>query len=96
MLADITAEGGTVLGTHVSIDTSQGRIVADAVYTDASGDLIIGEAKNGPSAGYRTNQLAHGYDQGGPITGVVAGTKGGSRLPAGTAIVNAPVRTFWY
>jgi RHS repeat-associated protein len=96
MIADITAEGGTILGTHVSIDTSQGRIVADAIYTDASGNLVIGEAKNGPTADYNTNQLAHGYGQGGPISGVVAGTKGGSRLAAGAPIVNAPVRTFWY
>lgn len=62
-IEEIEAEGGTVIGTNVTIRTGQGKgkIIADILYRDADGNLTIGESKNGPSADYNGNQRAHGY-----------------------------------
>jgi RHS repeat-associated protein len=97
-IAEIEAEGGTVIGTNVTIKTGvgKGEIVADVLYKDAEGNLVIGEAKNGPTADFNPNQRANGYPQGGPVSGTIAGTKGGPQYPAGTPISNVPVRTFPY
>jgi RHS repeat-associated protein len=97
-IAQIEAEGGTVIGTNVTIKTNigKGEIRADILYKDAEGNLMIGEAKNGPTAEFNNNQLAHGYAEGGPVSGTIAGTKGGPLYPAGTPISNVPIRTFAY
>jgi RHS repeat-associated protein len=95
-IAEIEAAGGTVLGTEVKIRTSLGTVRADVVYQDAAGDLVIGEAKNGPTATFNDNQIFHGYPSGGPISGTVVGQAGGINLPAGTSLNNVPVVTYKY
>ncbi len=56
--AEVAAEGGQVLGKEVTIKTSAGRARADFVYRDANGNLVVGEAKNGPTAALNPNQKA--------------------------------------
>jgi hypothetical protein len=85
-----------VLAQELKIKTSVGTIRADIVYQDASGNLIIGEAKNGPTATYSTHQIFHGYPGGGPVSGTVIGQAGGINLPPGTPIDGVPVVTFKY
>lgn len=48
--AEAAAEGGQVLGEEITIQNSAGRARADFVYRDAEGNLVVGEAKNGPTA----------------------------------------------
>lgn len=55
---EVEAEGGQVLGREITIETSAGRARADFVYRDAQGNLIVGEAKNGPTAQLNSNQQA--------------------------------------
>ncbi len=57
-IGDVEAEGGQVLGTEITIENSAGRARADFVYKDAQGNLVVGEAKNGPTAGLNSNQQA--------------------------------------
>jgi len=57
-VAEIEAEGGQVVAKEVTIVTPAGRARVDIVYKDASGNLALGEAKNGPTAGLNPNQQA--------------------------------------
>jgi RHS repeat-associated protein len=54
--AEIEAEGGQVLGREITIENSAGRARVDIAYRDASGNLRLGEAKNGPTADLNPNQ----------------------------------------
>jgi RHS repeat-associated protein len=56
--AEVAAEGGQVLGEEVTIQNSAGKARADFVYRDANGNLVVGEAKNGPTAALNPNQKA--------------------------------------
>jgi RHS repeat-associated protein len=94
-IGEVEAEGATVLGSEVWIATNAGRIRADFVATDAAGNLFIGEAKNGASAGFTVNQLANGYPTGGPVSGVIMSSNIPG-LPAGTPIQDVAVRVFKY
>jgi hypothetical protein len=57
-IAEVEAEGGTVLGREITIDTAVARARADFVYRSADGELVVGEAKNGPRAALTANQRA--------------------------------------
>ena len=57
-VAEIEAEGGQVVAKEVTIVTPAGRARVDIVYKDSSGNLVLGEAKNGPTAGLNPNQQA--------------------------------------
>jgi hypothetical protein len=57
-MAQVEAEGGQVLGKQITIRNSAGTARVDFVYRDADGNLILGEAKNGPSASVNPNQRA--------------------------------------
>jgi len=54
--AEIEAEGGQVLGKEITVETSAGRARVDLAYKDSSGKLVLGEAKNGPTATLNPNQ----------------------------------------
>jgi len=55
-VAQVESEGGQVLGREITVETSAGRARVDLVYKDASGNLVLGEAKNGPTAALNPNQ----------------------------------------
>jgi len=57
-VAEIEAEGGTVVAKEVTVVNSAGRARVDVVYRDSSGELKFGEAKNGPTAALNPNQQA--------------------------------------
>jgi len=92
--AEIEAEGGQVLGREITIENSAGRARVDLAYRDSAGNLQLGEAKNGPTAGLNPNQQRV-YDamktEGAKLVGGNAERAGlPSTIPAGS------VRVFKY
>jgi hypothetical protein len=53
---EIIQDGGTILGTEVTIEVNGIRIRPDIVYRNKDGLLIFSEVKNGPYAKFTTNQ----------------------------------------
>jgi hypothetical protein len=87
-------EGGEVVATKVTVETSAGRARVDLVYRDSSGQLVLGEAKNGPTAGLNPNQTQF-YEAlkngGGKLVG---GNASAAQLPS--TIGPTAVRVFKY
>jgi RHS repeat-associated protein len=57
-IQEVEAEGGHILGKEITIRNSAGTARPDFVYQDADGNIVIAEAKNGPTAGLNSNQAA--------------------------------------
>ena len=53
---EIIEDGGTILGTEVTIEVNGIKIRPDIVYRNKDGLLIFSEVKNGPYARFTTNQ----------------------------------------
>jgi len=95
-IAEYEAEGGTILGREITIQTSAARTRLDLVGRNKAGELEFIEVKNGPNAGLTPNQeLAipkiregGGVPRGG--NAVAAGLSVGKPLPP------TPVRIIQY
>jgi len=93
-IEEVEAEGGQVLGKEITIENSAGRARADFVYKDAQGNLIVGEAKNGPTAALNSNQQAV-YSEFGKSGGrFVGGNAQAANLPP--SVGPTQVRIFKY
>ena len=93
-IAEVESEGGRVVGREITVETSAGRARVDFAYEDSSGNLRLGEAKNGPYARLNPNQrrvYATLETEGGRLVGGNARAAG---LP--TDIGPASVRVFKY
>ena len=93
-IAEVEAEGGQVLGKEITVENSAGRARADFVYKDAQGNLVVGEAKNGPTAAVNPNQQAvySQFEKGGG--NFVGGNARSAGLPS--SVGPTPVRVFKY
>ena len=83
-----------MLGREITIENSAGRARVDFACRDSSGNLQLGEAKNGPSAGLNPNQqrvYAAAQTEGARLVGGNAQNAG---LPS--AIGPTAVRVFKY
>ena len=80
--AQIEAEGGAVVAREVTVETSAGRARIDLVYRDSSGRLVLGEAKNGPTARLNPNQaqVYEALKKGGGM--LVGGNASAAQLPS--------------
>ncbi len=90
----IEAEGGQIVAREVTIENSAGRARVDLVYRDSSGNLQLGEAKNGPTAGLNSNQqrvYAAAQTEGARLVGGNAQSAG---LPS--TVAPGSVRVFKY
>jgi RHS repeat-associated protein len=93
-VAEIEAEGGTVIAREVTISNSAGTARVDVVYQDASGELKLGEAKNGPTADLNRNQRAVYGAMKREGARLVGGNASSAGLPS--SIGPASVRVFKY
>jgi hypothetical protein len=94
-IGELEAQGYTVTGTEVTIQTPVGRVRVDVVAKDQNGNLIF-EVKNGPSARVSPNQqrvFAYIREHGGTPVGANAENAG---LPAGQPISPTPVRVIHF
>ncbi len=94
--AEIEANGGTVLGEHITLDTSAGRTVPDIYALDANGSPEFVEVKSGPTADLNKNQEANF-----PIIRSVGAVPAGANAEAagltpGVPIGPTPVRVIYY
>jgi hypothetical protein len=95
-IAQIEAEGGTVVGREITVDAGGVRARADLYVRNADNTYEFVEVKNGPNARLSPNQRT-GYDairKGGGIPR--GGNAADARLPVGRPMPATPVREIWY
>jgi hypothetical protein len=95
-IAQVEMEGATQITREVTLDTGTLRTRPDFSFRTAQGDLMFGEAKNGPSAFLRSNQkkaFALIESQGAIPRGAKAVKAG---LSPGVPIGPTPVRLFFF
>lgn len=93
-VAEIEAEGGQVVAREVTIQNSAGRARVDLVYKDSSGNFVLGEAKNGPTAALNPNQRAVYNAAQSEGAQLVGGNARNAGLP--TTVPPSTVRVFKY
>lgn len=94
-IGELEAQGYTVTGQEVTIQTPVGRTRVDIVARDPNGNIIF-EVKNGPGARVNPNQervFQYIREHGGTPVGASA-TR--ARLPVGKQIPATPVRVIKY
>jgi len=95
-IADIEANGGTVLGREITVEAGGVRTRADLLIRDAQGNMRFVEVKNGPNANLTPNQTT-GYPAirtGGAVP--VGGNAAAAGLSVGSPLPPIPVDIMRY